>query len=84
MILVRTDLEGARRVAEVVRASVEALGRTMGYDAGVVTASVGVAAYDPGFGDGTDVLDVADEGLYRAKAVGGNRVATAEEAESSD
>lgn len=74
VVLVRTELDGARRVGEVLRKSVEELGRDKGYEQGVITASVGVAAYDPVAGIPLDILDAADQGLYRAKEAGGNRV----------
>jgi diguanylate cyclase (GGDEF)-like protein len=74
VMLIRTDATGAMRVGEVIRKSIEAAGVALGFEPGVVTASVGVAGYDPGRG-GTDVLDDADKALYRAKAKGGNAVA---------
>ncbi len=74
VILVRTDGRGARRVGEVIRRAIEAMGVAMGFEPGVVTASVGVAGYDPAEPE-TDVLDLADKALYRAKSEGGNAVA---------
>jgi diguanylate cyclase (GGDEF)-like protein len=74
VVLVRTDLDGARRVGEVLRQTVEAVGRDKGYEHGVITASIGVAAYDPAAGAPLDILDVADRELYRAKEAGGDRV----------
>jgi GGDEF domain-containing protein len=56
----------------------------MGYPAGLVTASVGVAEYRGGGSPDTkeeDVLVAADRALYRAKAAGRNRVATSSESE---
>jgi diguanylate cyclase (GGDEF)-like protein len=67
VLLVRTGREGARVVAEKVRARVERLG---------VTASIGVAAFAPRDGNHDDILVAADRALYRAKAAGRNRVAT--------
>ena len=72
-ILVRTNAEGGRRVAEAVRRSVETLGSSLGYTPGEVTASLGVAGYDPGV-HRENVLEEADKALYRAKAGGGNAV----------
>jgi len=76
LVLVRTAAEGARGVAEKVRASVEAMGRRLGYPEGLVTVSIGVAEFVPGRGPETeDVLVAADRALYRAKASGRNQVA---------
>ena len=69
VLLVRTGREGARVVAEKVRARVERLG---------VTTSIGVAAFAPRDSNHEDVLVAADRALYRAKAAGRNRVATGE------
>ena len=69
VLLVRTGREGARVVAEKLRARVERLG---------VTTSIGVAAFAPRDNNHEDVLVAADRALYRAKAAGRNRVATGE------
>jgi diguanylate cyclase (GGDEF)-like protein len=69
VLLVRTGREGARVVAEKLRARVERLG---------VTTSIGVAAFAPRDSNHEDVLVAADRALYRAKAAGRNRVATGE------
>ncbi len=77
LVLVRTRVEGALGVADKVRATVEGMGRTLGYPEGLVTVSVGVAEFVPGRGPETeDVLVAADRALYRAKAAGRNQVAT--------
>jgi diguanylate cyclase (GGDEF)-like protein len=74
IILVGTGVAGARVVAEKMRLAVEQQGLGMGYAAGFVTASVGVAEYGPEKRE-EDVLVAADRALYRAKAGGRNRVA---------
>jgi diguanylate cyclase (GGDEF)-like protein len=74
VLLVRTDVGGAMRVAEVIRERIAAVGRALGYDPGLVTASIGVAECDPRHHTGGDVLERADRALYRAKAAGGNRI----------
>lgn len=74
VVLFRTDAEGAKRVGEVVRESMERVGLELGHAAGAVTVSIGTAAYDPRFPAHEDVLEAADRALYRAKALGGNRV----------
>ena len=78
VVLVGTGPEGMKHVSEVVRESVEAVGRALGYTGGMVAGSVGAAGYDPRTGGPLDVLDVADKAQYRAKAEGGNRVVMAE------
>jgi len=79
LVLVHTGVEGARGVAEKVRTSVAATGRSLSYPEGLVTVSIGVAEFLPGRGPETeDVLVAADRALYRAKASGRNQVATGE------
>jgi diguanylate cyclase (GGDEF)-like protein len=77
VLLVGTGADGAKGVAEKVRASVQEIGQQLGYPAGLVTASIGVAEYRPDKED-EDVLVAADRALYRAKAGGRNQVATGE------
>jgi diguanylate cyclase (GGDEF)-like protein len=74
VLLVRTDVSGAMRVGEVIRERVESVGRGLGYAPGTITASIGVAECDPDASNGADVLERADRALYRAKALGGNRI----------
>ena len=75
VLLIRTDETGAKKVGEVVRQSVEALGLKLGYPAGLVTVSVGVAAFDPAQPDAAeDVIERADRSLYVVKGQGGNAV----------
>ena len=78
VVLVGTGPEGVKHVSEVVRESVEAVGRALGYTDGLVAVSVGAVGYDPRAGGPLDVLDAADKALYRAKAGGGNQVVMAE------
>jgi diguanylate cyclase (GGDEF)-like protein len=75
VILTRTDLAGAARVAEALRAGIEGVGRRLGYPAGVITVSVGLAEFDPRQPVEHDLLVAADRALYRAKASGRNLVA---------
>ena len=77
LLLVRTGLGGALVVAEKVRVDIAGLGTRLGYPAGLVTVSIGVAEARPG-PDQEDVLITADRALYRAKEQGRNRVATGE------
>jgi len=74
VILTRTDLDGAARVAEALRAGIEGIGRRLGYPAGLITVSIGVSEFDLNEPEG-DLLVSADRALYRAKAAGRNAVA---------
>ena len=79
LVLVRTGVDGALGVADKVRGSVEAMGQRLGYPAGLVTVSIGVAEFAPGRApESEDVLVAADRALYSAKASGRNRVSTGE------
>ena len=80
VILTRTDLAGANRVAEAIRAGIEGVGRRLGYGVGLITASIGVAEYDPGDPQDGDLLVIADRALYVAKAGGRNNVVGAQAA----
>ncbi|HEX9582179.1 MAG TPA: diguanylate cyclase [Gemmatimonadales bacterium] len=73
LVLVHTDLVGARRVGEALRQRVERLGPALGYGEAGVTASVGVSSYDPA-AEQEDPLASADKAVYEAKAAGGNVV----------
>ena len=75
VILTRTDLTGAERVAEAIRAGIEGVGRRLGYPPGTITVSVGLAEFDPRQPGAGDLLVEADRALYRAKASGRNAVA---------
>lgn len=75
VLLTRTDMVGAGRVAEAIRAGIEGVGRRLGYPAGFVTASIGLAEFDPGYPDAGDLLVTADRALYLAKSKGRNVVA---------
>ncbi|MGH7525432.1 MAG: diguanylate cyclase [Gemmatimonadales bacterium] len=75
VILTRTDLQGGARVAEALRAGIEGVGRRLGYSAGLITVSIGLAEFDPRQPSEGDLLVSADRALYRAKAAGRNAVA---------
>lgn len=78
LLLPRTDLAGAQRVAETLRRRVEQVGPGLGLPAGSVTASLGVSEHDPARPPAEDLLELADRALYRAKTAGRNVVAPAE------
>jgi diguanylate cyclase (GGDEF)-like protein/PAS domain S-box-containing protein len=83
MVLPCTDFAGAEKVAEDLRAAIQALGIPHEGNAahGVVTVSIGVAtAHPPGaadMGSPADLVAAADRMLYEAKRAGRNRVACA-------
>ncbi|HEX3150807.1 MAG TPA: diguanylate cyclase [Gemmataceae bacterium] len=76
ILLANTDLQGARTVAEALRAAVEELKlENLGSPSGRVTISVGVACTLPQPDCSADAfLAAADRALYRAKSNGRNRV----------
>jgi diguanylate cyclase (GGDEF)-like protein len=79
VVLVRTRLDGALRVAEKIRMGVEEAGRGLKYPDGLVTVSIGVAEFQPERDESKDVLLAADRALYRAKASGRNQVVAEED-----
>ena len=82
VILTRTDLHGGNRVAEALRAGIEGEGRRLGYPSGLVTASIGIAEFDPRRPVDGDLLVTADRALYQAKAAGRNLVANHDDAKT--
>lgn len=81
-ILPDTGLEGALRVAEIMRSGIQSLGISHeGSAAGVVTVSLGVAAMQPQGAEGVSrLLGAADWALYEAKRLGRNGVYAADPA----
>jgi diguanylate cyclase (GGDEF)-like protein len=76
VILPDTDLQGARTVAETIRATVAALAiEHADGPAGKVSLSLGVVAGPPGPEPDGAWIEAADRLLYEAKAEGRNRVA---------
>jgi diguanylate cyclase (GGDEF)-like protein len=75
VLLPETNAEGARNIAERLRAAAEALEIVFGERKLRATVSIGVAELSAGAIDLTDQLFVeADRELYIAKAEGRNRV----------
>jgi diguanylate cyclase (GGDEF)-like protein len=74
VLLPNTDLEGARVLAERIRATVAK--NPVEYDSTVIlfTVSIGVAQYRKGMQNIDELIEEADIALYRAKEGGRNRV----------
>ncbi len=80
-VLPETDLEGARRVAEVMRTKIaeSQLPHASSPTASHVSISAGIATKIPGCGDApTTLIEDADHALYHAKKTGRNRVVSLE------
>jgi diguanylate cyclase (GGDEF)-like protein len=73
-LLLDTGLEDAVWLAERVRGAFAAASHNVGEHIFSSTVSVGVAFLDDGHSDLGALLDAADRALYRAKALGRNRV----------
>lgn len=75
LLLPETDLEGARPIAERLRAAIGALTADIGGGTVRSTVSIGLAAYpDHDTGDLKALLLRADQALYQAKRSGRDRV----------
>ncbi len=75
VLLPNTDLQAAEVVAEHLRGAIAALRLPSERGEIHLTASVGVAGWQPGDVEIDSVLQRADRALYRAKAAGRDRVA---------
>jgi len=73
-LLPDTDWQNALGLAERLRAAFEAKVHTVAERPLTATVSVGVAISDDESLDLFALMDAADQALYRAKALGGNRV----------
>jgi diguanylate cyclase (GGDEF)-like protein len=75
IVLANTGGEGGVRVAETIRASIEALRIPhAGSPEGVVTVSLGVATANDTHAGVSDLIGASDRALYEAKNLGRNRV----------
>ncbi|MCA1753180.1 MAG: GGDEF domain-containing protein [Spirochaeta sp.] len=76
VLLPGMGVDGARAVAEAIRAGVEAMDIPAVREAGLpgVTTSQGLAVYPLHAHDALGLLEAADKGVYRAKERGRNRV----------
>ncbi len=74
VVLPDTDLAGAQYAAERIREAI-AQAPIKAYDTNVVvTASVGAATFPKDASSTTDLIEQADQALYKAKELGRNRV----------
>jgi diguanylate cyclase len=76
VILPQTEIENATTLAEQIRgklAKKELKSKASGEGYGSITLSIGVSRFRPGERL-TDFIDRADQGLYKAKGLGRNRV----------
>jgi len=74
LILPRTDLNGALKLAEKTRKLIEAAIIIHNGKQIKVTASFGAAQYFPGMGSENKLIEAADKNLYEAKETGRNKV----------
>jgi diguanylate cyclase (GGDEF)-like protein len=80
ILLVDTGLEGAHNVAERIRSAV--MNRIFGANRGLrleLTLSVGLATFPAHGSTREQLIDAADKAMYLAKALGRNRVCTADD-----
>jgi diguanylate cyclase (GGDEF)-like protein/PAS domain S-box-containing protein/putative nucleotidyltransferase with HDIG domain len=77
LILPETDIDGATRVAEALRRSIQETPAQYNGTRLPLSSSFGVAGFCPGQDVQVDALvRMADEAMYSAKNLGGNRVVT--------
>lgn len=79
-----TPQDGARTVAEQLRAAVSALRVPTGGEAWHGSASIGVAVRTPAMNDPEDLIKQADDALYGAKRSGTNQVCFDVDTQSAD
>ncbi len=78
ILLVDTQAEAAKNVADRIRRTVEETWFDGGRDGALrLTLSIGVGTYPSDGRSREGLLDVADKAMYRAKSLGRNRVCTA-------
>lgn len=75
-VLRNTDETGAYGYAERIRSEIERRGKIMSqrFNGHILTVSIGVSLYSRRYAGYTDMIEVADEAMYRAKNEGRNRI----------
>jgi diguanylate cyclase (GGDEF)-like protein len=86
VVLVETDLVGARTVAERIRSGAENINVSNGSEAvgAIVRTSIGIATYPNHGVDEASLIGAADRALYQAKREGRNRVVVASAPTTTD
>jgi len=77
VVLPETSKENAAQAAERIRTTIEGLKIATSYGPVGVTISMGVATYPDDASTMQELVREADKALYRAKALGKNRVEVA-------
>jgi diguanylate cyclase (GGDEF)-like protein len=74
-VLKETDEAGAHGYAERIRSEIERCGKIMSkrFHGHLLTASIGVSMYSRDYVHYTDMIEAADQAMYRAKNEGRNR-----------
>jgi len=75
-VLRNTDETGAYGYAERIRSEIERRGKIMSqrFHSHMLTVSIGVSLYSRSYADYSDMIEVADQAMYRAKNEGRNRI----------
>ncbi|MGR9014620.1 MAG: HDOD domain-containing protein [Gammaproteobacteria bacterium] len=75
-VLKNTDKTGAYGYAERIRSEIERRGKILSqrFHGHILTVSIGVSLYSPRFADYTEMIEIADQAMYRAKNEGRNRI----------
>src|SRR5665648_754179 len=84
ILLPETDIDMAKRIADRIRQLI--MNRPIVTDRGDVslTVSLGLACLEPGSNNNLEqILDLADQALYRAKDLGRNRIRTWQESNAN-
>jgi diguanylate cyclase (GGDEF)-like protein len=75
-VLRNTDAKGAHGYAERIRSEIERRGKLMSqrFHGHLLTVSIGVSMYSADYTHYTDMIEAADQAMYRAKEEGRNRI----------
>jgi diguanylate cyclase (GGDEF) domain len=75
-VLKNTTETGAHGYAERIRSEIERRGKIMSqrFHGQIITVSIGISMYSKQFSNYTDMIEVADQAMYRAKNEGRNRI----------